>query len=414
MSEATIHALLCNRACLNHCMRSVLAVALSVYSFLALFPLPGRADIGTNAVSLQLFYTEGCYKCGEVKQFMERLERQYAGRLRVERLDIADLSNYKRMMDYERRHGVRQSVPMEVFAAGRVFLGHESILHDLGPALANVFSALTAPPSNFATNLPAPCAQPSFCSPSPRLIPTATVLTRLRFWLVAGAGLIDGINPCAFATIVFLVSILASGRYTTAQITQAGLTFSAAVFLAYFLMGLGAMKALHRLDVFRTVADAVYWMVAVLAVVAGAFQARDAIAYARTGDADAIGVKVPETLRARIRVFLRERLRGRYLVAGCFAAGFVVSILEVVCTGQIYLPTIMVIIQDPSARGHGLAYLLLYNLMFITPLLVVMGLAIAGVAWQRVLGFSRRSIVAVKAALALLFFALAVFMAVSR
>jgi len=240
------------------------------------------------------------------------------------------------------------------------------------------------------------------------------VLARLRPWLVVGAGLVDGINPCAFATIVFLISILASGRYAVAQIARAGLAFSAAVFIAYFLMGFGAMKALYRLDDFRMIAATVYWIVVVMAVMAGAFQARDAIAYARNGVAAAIGVKVPEALRARIRLVLRERLRGRYLIAGCFAAGFVVSVLEVVCTGQIYLPTIMVVMQDTSFRGHGLAYLLLYNLMFITPLLVVMGLAMAGVAWQSFLGFSRRSVAGAKAALAVLFFALAAFMAVSR
>jgi len=174
------------------------------------------------------------------------------------------------------------------------------------------------------------------------------------------------------------------------------------------------MKALYRLDDFRVIAAVVYWGVVIMAAMAGGFQARDAIAYARTGSAAVIGVKVPEALRARIRLFLRERLRGRYLIAGCFAAGFVVSVLEVVCTGQIYLPTIMVVMQDASFRGHGLAYLLLYNLMFITPLLAVMGLAIAGVAWQSFLGFSRRPVSGTKAVLAVLFFALAAFMTVLR
>jgi len=52
--------------------------------------------------------------------------------------------------------------------------------------------------------------------------------------------------------------------------------------------------------------------------------------------------------------------------------------------------------------------------MFIAPLLAIMGLAIAGVAWQSFLGFSRRSVVVAKAALAVLFFALAMFMVASR
>ena len=368
---------------------------------------PARASAGTNAVSLQWFYTEGCYKCGEVKRLMENLELQYPGRLDIERLDISELANYKRMMDLERLYNVDQSAPMEVFAAGKVFMGHGSILRDLSPAVAAAVAALG---KIHSTNHPSA----ALTAPPPGGTSTDSVLKRLRPWLVAGAGIIDGLNPCAFATIVFLVSILASGRYTAAQIAGAGLSFSAAVFLAYFLMGLGAMKAFHHLGSFRTAADILYWAIAALAAAAGVFQARDALVYARGGDAAALRMGMPDSFRARIRAMLRERLRARFLVAGCFIAGFAVSALELVCTGQIYLPTIMVIIQDPSARARGLAYLLLYNIMFILPLLAVMGLAMAGVAWQRFLGFSRRSVTAAKAGLALLLFALAVFMAASR
>jgi len=56
----------------------------------------------------------------------------------------------------------------------------------------------------------------------------------------------------------------------------------------------------------------------------------------------------------------------------------VVSIVELACTGQVYLPTIIFVLGLPQWRARAALALVAYNLMFVTPLIVVFLLAYFG------------------------------------
>ena len=51
--------------------------------------------------------------------------------------------------------------------------------------------------------------------------------------------------------------------------------------------------------------------------------------------------------------------------------GFGITFFEFLCTGQVYLPTIVYILGVPELRSQAMFYLVLYNLLFISPLVVV-------------------------------------------
>ncbi|MEE8390443.1 MAG: hypothetical protein V3S14_06555, partial [Anaerolineae bacterium] len=61
--------------------------------------------------------------------------------------------------------------------------------------------------------------------------------------LVLTTGFLDGLNPCAFAVLLFFVAFLFTIRRTTASMWAMGLIYVAAIYLAYFLIGLGLMQA---------------------------------------------------------------------------------------------------------------------------------------------------------------------------
>ncbi|MCK9379383.1 MAG: hypothetical protein M0P97_04550, partial [Candidatus Moranbacteria bacterium] len=65
----------------------------------------------------------------------------------------------------------------------------------------------------------------------------------LSFPIIVGAALVDAINPCAFAVLIILVATVigAQGRK---KALWSGLLFSLAVFVSYFLMGLGLYKVI--------------------------------------------------------------------------------------------------------------------------------------------------------------------------
>lgn len=411
-------------------------IVAAVLFFAVLFSSPAIEGsnqlIGTVAdgIHLQWFYTEGCYKCGEVKRLIAEVERAHAGVLKVERLEITELENYKRMMVLERQYGISQSASMEVFVGDRFLLGHDQIIRDLKSAVANALAGgavmSNMPSAAHTQGSPHHTYRESHVSGTKRSAPsnslplvfplpsTSDVLSRLGPIVVIGAGLIDGVNPCAFATIVFLVSLLVARHFEPRQLLQAGLAFGAAVFMVNFLVGLGAFRAIQRMEGFRVMADGIYWLIALGAVALGVFSVKDAIAYRREARGEAMVLKVLEATRDRMHTFMREHVHGRFVFVGCFLSGAVIAMLEMVCTGQIYLPTIMVIARDPVMRTQGLGYLALYNIMFIAPLLVVLALMLAGVKWQQFLSMSRRSVVTVKLLLAILFFVLGGVMIINR
>jgi cytochrome c biogenesis protein CcdA len=79
---------------------------------------------------------------------------------------------------------------------------------------------------------------------------TETLKNRFQqftFIQIVLAGLVDGVNPCAIATMIFLISFLAVQKRKRGEILAIGLTFSAAVFVTYLFLGLGAFKAISLL-----------------------------------------------------------------------------------------------------------------------------------------------------------------------
>lgn len=74
---------------------------------------------------------------------------------------------------------------------------------------------------------------------------------RAGLGLIPAAGLLDGVNPCAFATIIFLLSYLQVTRKTPREIAQIGIAYILGVFTAYFVIGLGLLKAAVMLTQIR-------------------------------------------------------------------------------------------------------------------------------------------------------------------
>ncbi len=210
------------------------------------------------------------------------------------------------------------------------------------------------------------------------------MFNQITFWAIVGAGLVDGINPCAFAVIVFFISFLSVYKYSRREILLVGSAYCASVFAAYVLLGLGAFRFLYAMKGFAVVTSAIQWLTVGLCGLFFALSLYDFIIYMRTKKSEKLILQLPKSYKEYIhkvmRFFLRDKKSSswRLLVAAC-AVGFVVSAVEAVCTGQVYLPTIIVILKE--AREHffkAAEYLLVYNLMFIVPLVLVFALALCG------------------------------------
>lgn len=219
------------------------------------------------------------------------------------------------------------------------------------------------------------------------------------------AGLLDGINPCAFTAMVFLISALAVAGRNRRTMLITGISYAAGVFVTYTLVGAGLLGGLRRVALGGGARQILEGILAGGLIVLTVLSVIDAYRLHR-GRTDVI-LKLPDSVSRRIHGIIRSRARSGALLGGALVMGAVVAFLELGCTGQVYLPTIAWMIS----RGGGSAawsWLLIYNTAFILPLLAIFVISYRGISASRLARVFRERGAAVKLATAGLFLAMAV------
>ncbi len=223
---------------------------------------------------------------------------------------------------------------------------------------------------------------------------------------VMGAGLLDGINPCAFATIIFLLSYLAVRKRTGKTLLAVGAAFTLGVFITYLLVGFGLLKFLTALPFLDVISKWLYGITAVICLALAVGSISDAIK-ARKGKLEDMSLTLPKRLRGVTHKMIREGSSSKWYVLSAFGLGLVVSLIELACTGQVYLPTIIFVMGVPELRAKATLSLLLYNLMFIVPLVVVFLLVYFGTSSQQLTEWMKKHAATVKIIMAVFFVLLA-------
>lgn len=228
------------------------------------------------------------------------------------------------------------------------------------------------------------------------------------------AGLVDGLNPCAFATLIFLISYLSAvGRRGKALLLVGGL-FTLGVFLAYTLVGLGLWRVLSTVPLIAQ-SRVGPWLYGITAIVCLALAVGSFLDFlkARRGQVKDMALVMPERIRRRVNSVIRRASTARAFAFAALPAGIVVSLLELACTGQVYLPTIIYVMSVPEMQSRAAMLLVLYNVMFIVPLVIVFAFVYFGTTSQQLGLVLRRHAASVKLGTAVLFVGLAAWLLVS-
>ena len=187
-----------------------------------------------------------------------------------------------------------------------------------------------------------------------------------------------------------------------------GSMFTLAIFLTYFLIGAGALKAVTTLSFLPLARQIFIFVTAGIGIILGTLSLLDYLKFKKTGQASDATLQLPPRIKQMIHSTIRKNVKTRNFVIMAAVTGFMVSILELACTGQIYLPTLIFISNVPEFRANALIYLLLYNLMFVVPLILVFLFTYWGTSSQRWAELNRQHFGAIKLIMTLLFFGLAI------
>jgi cytochrome c biogenesis protein CcdA/thiol-disulfide isomerase/thioredoxin len=359
-------------------------------------PKPKITEPAQEPIYLAYFEQAGCQECARTTYDLGVVQSEYP-QLIVETFSIQDDAPLNEWLSH--KYGVpeekRLSTPM-IFVGDDVLIGSEATLDNLMTTVARYAS--TGAERTWA-DLDQTQAEKSLID----RFKSFGLLT------VVGAGLIDGLNPCAFATLVFFVSYLTFTGRRGRDVLLVGASFAVGVFLTYLLVGVGLLKVVQSLSFFTALGRWVYLVTALLCALLASLTFRDFFK-ARRGRVSEMTLSLPLSLRRYINKVIRESAQVRAFVAVAFFTGFVVSLIELACTGQVYLPTIMFVISVPELAARAFFYLILYCLMFILPLVVVFVLSYFGTTSEQLGRFVNRHTAAIKLLTGLVFVGLALWM----
>jgi cytochrome c biogenesis protein CcdA len=178
--------------------------------------------------------------------------------------------------------------------------------------------------------------------------------------LVSVAALIDSINPCAFGILLLTIAFLLSLQKPRSSILKIGGVYILGLFTVYILIGLGILQALH---IFNTP----HFMAKVGAVVLIALGGINLIN--RFFPAFPIKLRIPQAAHAKM-----AKLMNKASLPAVFLLGSLVGICEFPCTGGPYL-MVLGLLHDQGTYLAGVGYLLLYNVIFILPLVIILLIA---------------------------------------
>lgn len=174
---------------------------------------------------------------------------------------------------------------------------------------------------------------------------------------VITAALADSINPCAFSVLILTVTFLFSLGKSRSYVLKIGLIYILGIYLSYLAIGLGMLQVLSVLGVPRFMSK----IGAAILIVWGGLNLADLFI-----PSFPIKFKIPDSLHAKIAVLIH-----RAAIWPAFVLGVLVGLSEFPCTGGPYL-LILGMLHDQAKFWQGFWYLILYNLIFVSPLVAIL------------------------------------------
>jgi glutaredoxin len=332
-------------------------------------------------LEIEVFVREGCSHCEAAKTFLAALERERPV-LRFILTDIQrDPDALIRLQQLSRDAGIAQLGVPTIRIGDRLIVGFDT------PATtgAQIRLALdSARASRDAASSPmcaateqVVCQQPHEYSVEIPFLGRQVSVTDLGLPLFTIViGLLDGLNPCSMWVLILMISMLATSGDRRRMLAIAG-TFVLIEGIAYFVF-MAAWLNLFLLIGLSRISEVA---IALLAIIAGAINLKDFIAFGR-----GVTLSIPAAAKPGIYAQLRAILRSQRLwpaLAGTVVLAVLVQLVELLCTSGFPALYTRILTLRQLDRTSYYAYLLLYNLMYMLDDVIVLAIGVATLSQRR-------------------------------
>jgi len=325
-----------------------------------------------NNIEIYFFWGQGCPHCAQEKPFLDQLKQKYP------QLEIKEFEIYNSKENQDLFNRIVQAYNTQPYGVPMTFIGKnfvvgfnsedttgkeiedlvENCLNNYCPSPNDILLAGGIDKIQQPTEKKQTIQIPIFghnieVSSNSSLIFLGVVL-----------GLADGINPCMFSVLFFLLTyLLAVGSKKRA--VNIGLVFSVSVFIIYFLFMVGMINLISLVGFINKIKI----VVAVFALIAGLIMIKDFFAYGK-----GISLSIPKSVKPVI-----GKLAKKGTIPSAILLAVLSSFVELPCTAGIPLVYTTLL---AGKTGNYIPYLILYNFFFIVPLLII--ITAISFAWAKI------------------------------
>lgn len=184
--------------------------------------------------------------------------------------------------------------------------------------------------------------------------------------IIIAASIVSALNPCTIGVLIMLMSAILGKGHQTSRAFWLGLTFIITTIAASLVLGVCALYLFHQVPLIP--AEYLAIGVGILVVCAGLIEIKYYFWYGK-----GLGLRLGSRATASIKSLTKKRAtipRAAWL-------GTYTAIVSLPCTGAAYL-AVITILRD-SFDYTSLQLLGIYNLLFVLPLVICVGLIASGV-----------------------------------
>jgi len=356
-----------------------------------------------SKIRIIYFYAYDCPNCAKIKPFLEKIKEKYKDKIDFLEHDVKDKEECRQLFfkftETYNLPGEKSKVPL-VFAGNDYLLGATDIENNLEAKIQEKIASnenLKIDCHKFledwekgihSSDTPdlAVCSaadSQDFCSidnPTDNENPD-NKKQAISIGLIITTAAIDSVNPCAIAVLLFLIAVLNSLKASKKRMLAIGLVYIFGVFISYYLAGIGLLEAISRFNIARQINI----FAGVIVIIAAFISIKEGLLPQSTQL-----LVIPEKTK---NIFMNLMRKGTFPMV--FLAGILVSAFELPCTGQVYLGILSLMSQE-NMKAQAYFYLLLYNLIFVLPLVIILAAAAWGLDIEKIQKLRKKTRMGIK------------------
>ena len=311
--------------------------------------------VSSNLIEAAYFYSSTCDTCEKTEKFLRELEQKYPN-LNIHKYNIYEVENYDLLVEYGKVYQLseeKKGFTPSLFISDEVLIGAE-IEHKLEEKVKDYSEGPATTILNDAEQ--------------------ESTLEGKNVWVqlaaAVGLGFVNGLSPCSLSIFLFLLSLLLVSKE---QMMRCGMSFLAGKTVMFFLLGTILYNVMNSINMTAFSR----WMNVAMIVFAVCFALLNLLDFfkARAEKYGDMNLQLPKKVKKMNYAMLKwgnQFSAAKWGAVILFGIGMIVSTGEFLCTGQIYLSSIVIMVQKGTDGMIPTLLLAVYSISFVLPLLILM------------------------------------------